>query len=90
MICEVVPPRGESGPRVKLERQENRLFVRMNANAYLGLSLDAEMIEAEERAVRTFGTGPGAVRFISGPATSLIKRLRKKPHNPKKEATDEA
>lgn len=78
VICEVVPPCGESGPRVKLEGQGDSLFLRMNANAYLGLSLDAAMIEAEERAVRTFGTGPGAVRFISGtfaPHVELERRL---------------
>lgn len=38
----------------------------MNANAYLGLSHDPRVIEAEENAARRFGTGPGSVRFISG------------------------
>jgi glycine C-acetyltransferase len=50
----------------------------MNANAYLGLSCDPEMIAAEEQAVRAYGTGPGAVRFISGtwaPHVKLEHRL---------------
>jgi glycine C-acetyltransferase len=38
----------------------------MNSNGYLGLSLRPEIIAAEHEAVRRFGTGPGAVRFISG------------------------
>src|SRR5262249_37656682 len=33
---------------------------------YLGLSLRSEIIDVEHDAVRKFGTGPGAVRFISG------------------------
>jgi glycine C-acetyltransferase len=38
----------------------------MNSNSYLGLGLRSEIIEAEERSAATLGTGPGAVRFISG------------------------
>jgi glycine C-acetyltransferase len=38
----------------------------MNSNSYLGLSQHPAVIDAEERATRSFGTGPGAVRFISG------------------------
>ena len=38
----------------------------MNSNNYLGLSFIEEVINAEEKASRKFGTGPGAVRFISG------------------------
>ena len=50
----------------------------MNANSYLGLSLLREVQEAEERAVHAYGTGPGAVRFISGtwaPHVELEQRL---------------
>lgn len=50
----------------------------MNSNSYLGLSLHPEVIKAEEEAVRRFGAGPGAVRFISGtckPHVELEKRL---------------
>jgi glycine C-acetyltransferase len=38
----------------------------MNSNNYLGMSLRREVIEAEERTTAEYGTGPGAVRFISG------------------------
>ena len=38
----------------------------MNSNSYLGMGLRSEVIEAEEKATRAFGAGPGAVRFISG------------------------
>jgi glycine C-acetyltransferase len=38
----------------------------MNSNSYLGLSLHPKVIEAEARTAEQFGTGPGAVRFISG------------------------
>lgn len=54
------------GPRFHLEGYGQREFLRMNSNSYLGLSLHPKVIAAEEEAVREFGTGPGAVRFISG------------------------
>ena len=38
----------------------------MNSNSYLGMALRAEIVDAEEQARGTCGTGPGAVRFISG------------------------
>ena len=38
----------------------------MNSNSYLGMSMRPDVIAAEEEAVARFGTGPGAVRFISG------------------------
>jgi glycine C-acetyltransferase len=50
----------------------------MNSNGYLGLALSATIRSAEEEAVRRYGTGPGAVRFISGtwaPHTALERRL---------------
>lgn len=50
----------------------------MNSNSYLGLSLHPDVMAAEEKGVRNFGTGPGAVRFISGtyaPHIELEKRL---------------
>ncbi|OOO02653.1 MAG: 2-amino-3-ketobutyrate coenzyme A ligase [Chromatiales bacterium USCg_Taylor] len=50
----------------------------MNSNAYLGMALREEVIAAEEHAVRAFGAGPGAVRFISGtyaPHVELERRL---------------
>jgi glycine C-acetyltransferase len=78
IITGVVPAEGDRGPRYKLAGEGNKLFLRMNANAYLGLSCDREMIAAEEQAVRAYGTGPGAVRFISGtwaPHVKLEHRL---------------
>lgn len=52
--------------RYLLEGFGDRAFLRMNSNSYLGLSLHPQVVEAEARAAETFGTGPGAVRFISG------------------------
>lgn len=52
IITGVVPAEGDRGPRYKLAGEGNKLFLRMNANAYLGLSCDREMIAAEEQAVR--------------------------------------
>ncbi len=72
------PPRDGFGPRYCLKGYGDRFFLRMNANAYLGLNHHPRVIEAEEKAVRRFGTGPGAVRFISGtfePHVELEERL---------------
>jgi len=74
----VVAPAGGKGPRFLLEGHGNRGFLRMNSNSYLGLSLATRVMAAEEEAVRRYGAGPGAVRFISGtwtPHTKLEKRL---------------
>ena len=60
------PPRDGFGPRYLLKGYGERAFLRMNANAYLGLAHHPRVIEAEEKAARRFGTGPGSVRFISG------------------------
>ncbi len=57
---------GGFGPRYYLSDQGDREFLRMNSNSYLGLSLHPEVVAAEEEAVRRYGVGPGAVRFISG------------------------
>jgi len=66
VIAGVLPPDGARGPRFLLEGEGDTPFLRMNANNYLGLSLRAELIGAEHAAVDALGTGPGAVRFISG------------------------
>lgn len=66
------------GPRFLIEGHGEKEFLRMNSNSYLGMSLYREIIEAEEEAARTYGTGPGAVRFISGtyqPHIDLEKKL---------------
>jgi glycine C-acetyltransferase len=57
---------GERGPRVILAGKSGRAFLRMNSNSYLGLSMHEDVIAAADDATRRFGTGPGAVRFISG------------------------
>ena len=78
VIAGLVPPEGGKGPRYLLEGEGERPFLRMNSNSYLGLSLQREVVAAEEAAVRAFGTGPGAVRFISGtwaPHRELEARL---------------
>jgi glycine C-acetyltransferase len=65
-IIRVLPAEGERGPRYLLAGEGHKLFLKMNSNNYLGLSLHPELIAAEEEASATFGVGPGAVRFISG------------------------
>jgi len=54
------------GERYYLKGYGDRAFLRMNSNSYLGLSFHRQLIEAEVKAAEQFGTGPGAVRFISG------------------------
>lgn len=64
--------------RYFLEGQGKKEFLRMNSNSYLGLSINRRVVEAEGAASETFGTGPGAVRFISGtylPHVELEKKL---------------
>ncbi len=76
----VLPPADGKGPRFLIEGGGERPFLRMNSNSYLGLSLNTRVLAAEEEAVRRYGTGPGAVRFISGtwaPHVALERRLAK-------------
>ena len=54
------------GPRYYLAGQGDKAFLRMNSNSYLGLENHLAVINAETKAAEMFGTGPGAVRFISG------------------------
>jgi glycine C-acetyltransferase len=78
VVTGVKESEGDKGPRYLLEGYADKEFLRMNSNSYLGIALRKEVIEAEERAARKFGTGPGAVRFISGtykPHVELEKRL---------------
>ncbi len=78
VIAGMVPASGGKGPRCRLAGEGERPFLRMNSNSYLGLGLNEEVIAAEESAVRACGTGPGAVRFISGtwaPHVELEARL---------------
>jgi len=66
VISGVVPAAGGRGPRYLLAGLGERPFLKMNSNNYLGMSLDPEVVRAEEEATAAFGAGPGAVRFISG------------------------
>ncbi|MEE8545926.1 MAG: pyridoxal phosphate-dependent aminotransferase family protein, partial [Alphaproteobacteria bacterium] len=78
VIAGVIPATGDKGPRYLLDGEGQRPFLRMNANNYLGMSFLDEVVAAEEAAVRELGTGPGAVRFISGawaPHLELERRL---------------
>ena len=77
-ITGVKEAEGDKGPRYFVEGYRDKEFLRMNSNSYLGMDLRKEVIEAEEKAARKFGTGPGAARFISGtykPHVDLEKRL---------------
>jgi len=78
VVTAVIEPEGDKGPRYLVEGYGDKEFLRMNSNSYLGISLRKEVIEAEEEAVRKFGVGPGAVRFISGtykPHVELEQKL---------------
>ncbi|MBS3932806.1 MAG: aminotransferase class I/II-fold pyridoxal phosphate-dependent enzyme [Truepera sp.] len=78
VITAVLPAQGERGPRYLIAGEGERPFIKLNANSYLGLALHPALIEAEEDAVRRYGVGPGAVRFISGthaPHVALEERL---------------
>jgi glycine C-acetyltransferase len=78
VIAGVVPARTGRGPRFLLDGEGEQQFLRMNSNSYLGMSFRAQVVAAEETAARDYGTGPGAVRFISGtwkPHLALEQRL---------------
>jgi glycine C-acetyltransferase len=77
-IAGVLPAKDGKGPRYLIAGKGDKPFLRMNANNYLGLSLQQVVIAAEDDGVRRFGTGPGAVRFIGGtwaPHVLLEQRL---------------
>ncbi len=78
VITKVLPAQGDRGPRYLLAGCGEQPFLKMNSNGYLGMGLRQEVIAAEEEASRACGTGPGAVRFISGTYrrhTELEERL---------------
>jgi glycine C-acetyltransferase len=66
VISGLKPADGGKGPRYLIDGFGDKEFLRMNSNSYLGLSLNPEIIKAEEAAAKSYGAGPGAVRFISG------------------------
>ncbi len=70
--------KGGFSERYYLRSYQDRSFLRMNSNSYLGFADHPKIIEAETKAAEQFGAGPGAVRFISGtyqPHIELEKRL---------------
>lgn len=67
VIVGYLPAAGDRGPRFRLRNSEGA-FLRMNSNSYLSLSHHPALLEAADRAARTYGAGPGAVRFIDGTA----------------------
>ncbi len=78
VITGVKQAKGKFGPRYFVEGFGKKEFLKMNSNSYLGMSLKKELVKAEEDAVKKFGVGPGAVRFISGTYichTELEKKL---------------
>jgi glycine C-acetyltransferase len=77
VVVGVLPAEGGCGPRFRLAGHGDRPFLRMSSNSYLGLSLRPELIAAEEEAARRFGTGPGAVRFISGTYLAHVELERR-------------
>ncbi len=66
VVVKVIKANEQRGPRFLLEGNGDKEFLRMNSNSYLGLSLNEEVLKAEEAGALAFGAGPGAVRFISG------------------------
>lgn len=68
---------GGLGPRYFLKGKDGQEFIRMNSNAYLGMPLRRELIEAEESYAEKYGTGPGAVRFINGTFESHVELERR-------------
>jgi len=83
VITGVKPAEGNKGPRYYVEGKGDNEFLKMNTNSYLGMSLRKDVIEAEEKAAREFGVGPGAVRFISGTykAHTVLEEKLAKFHN---------
>ncbi len=53
----------EPSPKAVIGGKDYHVF---NSNDYLGLRFHPELKKAEQEASEKFGTGPGAVRFISG------------------------
>jgi glycine C-acetyltransferase len=77
VVTDRIPANGTQGPRYRIAGQPHT-FLRMNSNSYLGLSTHPQVVAASEAAVKRYGVGPGAVRFISGtldPHVRLEARL---------------
>lgn len=61
-------------PKAIINNKEVRIF---NSNDYLGLRHNTSLKQAEHEASEKYGTGPGAVRFISG-SLKIYKTLEEK------------
>lgn len=64
----------DSNPKAIIDSREISIF---NSNDYLGLRHHPKLKEADHQASAKFGTGPGAVRFISG-SLSVHQELEQK------------
>jgi glycine C-acetyltransferase len=73
VITGIKSAEGGFSERYYLAGYGDRAFLRMNSNSYLGLALHRQLIETEARTAEQFGTGPGAVRFISGTYRSHVE-----------------
>ena len=59
MVISGLKPAGDGkGPRHLIEGRGDKEFLRMNSNSYLGLSLNREIIEAEEAVLSAARIGP--------------------------------
>ena len=65
VVTDVIPAGRGLGRRYRLAGSDAE-YIRMNSNSYLGLSTHPAVTASEESGTKRFGTGPGAVRFISG------------------------
>ncbi len=77
IITDIKPAEHGFSERYCLEGYGDRTFLRMNSNGYLGLALHPQVIAAESRTAEQFGTGPCAVRFISGTCKPHIELEQK-------------
>src|SRR5215468_8706450 len=77
VIAGIIAAGDGKGPRYLLKGHGDRPFLRMNSNNYLGLALHRTVKAAEEEAVRLYGTGPGAVRFLRKQCTTHVALERR-------------
>ncbi len=73
----------EQTPRAIINGKKYYIF---NSNDYLGLRLNSKLKKAEKEGTEKFGTGPGAVRFISGTLKIHLELEKKLAHFHQKEA----
>ncbi|MCK4965510.1 aminotransferase class I/II-fold pyridoxal phosphate-dependent enzyme [bacterium] len=73
VITGYIPAVENYGPRFLLEGEDDKKFLRMNSNNYLGLAQHSKLIDAEKEASDELGINAGAVRFIDGTTKYHIK-----------------